>query len=96
MKIYNWNIEKNKKLKKIRGICFEDIILSINEGKLLDIIKHPNKQKLPNQKIFIVEYSNYAFLVPFVEDNETVFLKTIIPSRKMTKLYLGGNKNEIK
>ncbi len=96
MKIYSWNIEKNKELKKSRGICFEDIILAINDGKLLDIIKHPNKQKFPNHKIFIVEYSNYAFLVPFVEDKEKVFLKTIIPSREMTKLYLGGNRNEIK
>ena len=96
MKIYSWNIEKNKELKKSRGICFEDIILAINDGKLLDIINHPNKQKFPNQKIFIVEYSNYAFLVPFVEDKEKVFLKTIIPSRKMTKLYLGENRNAIK
>jgi len=96
VKIYSWNIEKNKELKKSRGICFEDIILAIHDGKLLDIIKHPNKQKFPNQKIFIVEYINYAFLVPFVEDKEKVFLKTITPSRKMTKLYLGENRNEIK
>ncbi len=57
---------------------------------LLDTIEHPNKKKYQNQRIFIVEINDYAYLVPFVEDERIIFLKTIIPSRKMTKKYLGG------
>jgi len=60
-------------------------------GGLLDIIEHPNTKKYPNQRIFIVDIDDYAYLVPFVETEERVFLKTVIPSRKMTKRYLGGD-----
>lgn len=88
MKYYDWDKEKNKKLKNERGISFEEVLLSINENRILNIENHPNEKKYPNQKIYIVEINNYAYLVPFVEDDEKVFLKTIIPSRKATKKYV--------
>ena len=93
MKYVDWNEEKNSKLKKERGISFEIILNYLNEGKYLDKIKHPNKAKYPNQFIFIVEHENYVYLVPFVEDKEKIFLKTIIPNRVATMQYLEGNKN---
>jgi len=88
VKYFNWNLDKNELLKTYRNIAFEDIIFSISHDGLLDVIDHPNKKKHPGQKIFIVNIENYAYLVPFVERDDSVFLKTIIPSRKMTKKYL--------
>jgi uncharacterized DUF497 family protein len=90
---FKWNIEKNEKLDKERGITFEEIVQKIESGTRVIETDHPNKEKYPNQKILIVEINQYAYLVPFVKENETIFLKTIIPSRKATKKYLGG-KNE--
>ncbi len=90
MKPFNWNRDKNQQLQQQRGITFDDIINSIEKGNLLDVIKHYNPNKYPNQKIFIVRIDNYVYLVPFVENKEEIFLKTIIASRKMTKKYLGG------
>ena len=90
MKPYDWNDEKNELLQQERGIVFEDIVFHLSQGGLLDTIEHPNQQQYPGQKIFIVNVEGYAYLVPFVEDDEMIFLKTIIPSRKMTKQYLGG------
>ena len=89
MKYFDWNNEKNEELIKDRGISFEEVVFCIMNDGLLDIIEHPNKVKYPNQNIFIVDIDDYVYLVPFVEDSEIVFLKTIIPSRKMTKKYLG-------
>ena len=88
MKLYEWNDDKNERLKQGRGITFEDFVFHLSRGGLLDTIEHPNQQQYPGQKIFIVNVENYVYLVPFVEDGETIFLKTIIPSRKMTKKYL--------
>lgn len=90
MKFFDWNLKKNEKLKDEREISFEDVIFSIQHDGLLDILEHPKKDQFPNQRIFIVNVSDYAFLVPFVEDEDIIFLKTIIPSRKMTKKYLGA------
>lgn len=90
MKYFEWNEEKNEKLKTDRNISFEIIVSQIELGHLLDIIKQPNKEKYKNQNIYVVEYEKYAYLVPFVEDAEKVFMKTIIPSRKATKKYLEG------
>lgn len=89
MKYFDWSNEKNEELIKDRGISFEEVVFCIMHDGLLDIIEHPNKDKYPNQNIFIVEIDNYVYLVPFVEEDGFVFLKTIIPSRKMTKIYLG-------
>ncbi len=91
MVLFDWNDEKNESLKKDRNVTFEEIVFHITRGGLLDTIQHPNQKTYPGQLIFIVNVENYACLVPFVEDEEIIFLKTIIPSRKMTRKYLGGN-----
>ena len=88
MKYFDWDEEKNTRLRSERKIGFEDVQQAIEGGKLLDTVDHPNKIKYPNQKMFVVEINNYIYLVPFVEDEEKVFLKTIFPSRKATKKYL--------
>jgi uncharacterized DUF497 family protein len=91
MKQYDWDQEKNEWLLLERGITFEEIVYHLRHGGLLDAIEHPNQDRYPNQRIFIVNVEGYACLVPFVETEDTIFLKTIIPSRKMTKIYLGGD-----
>ena len=88
MKYFDWNTKKNEQLKEERGIGFEEIVIAINEGDILDILFHPEQKKYPNQKIFIIQINQYAYLVPFVEDGEKIFLKTIFPSRKATKNYI--------
>lgn len=88
MKYFDWDKKKNQQLKEERDISFEDVVITIEEGKILDIVEHQNKEKYPNQKIFIIDVDHYAYLVPFVEDEEKIFLKTIIPSRKATKKYI--------
>ena len=70
-------------------MSFEEMEMGIEQGNLLDIVAHPNRTKYPNQKIFVVRLLDYVYLVPFVEDQSSFFLKTIIPSRKATKQYLG-------
>ena len=92
MKYYAWDEEKNNLLKETRNISFEEIVLSLSNNKLLEIVEHPDKQKYSNQKMFIVEVRDYVYIVPFVEDEEKYFLKTIYPSREATKKYL--NKEE--
>ena len=93
MKIYSWNSEKNELLIAERNISFEDVVININLGNELDIYDHPNQNRYPNQKISIVQIEDYVYLVPYIETDEEIFLKTIIPSRKATKHYL-GDKNE--
>lgn len=88
MKYFDWNEKKNEQLKSERKVSFEEIILAISNNQLLDVLVHPNKEKYPKQKIFIVELLGYAYIVPFVEEEEAYFLKTIYPSRKATKKYL--------
>lgn len=94
MKYFDWNDGKNELIKKIRGVSFEQVELAIASGDLVDRIKHPNETKYPNQKIFLVKIEDYIYSVPYVEDNERIFLKTIIPNSKATKKYLGRVKNE--
>ena len=88
-KPFRWNTDKNKQLQAERQINFQIIVSAITGGKLLDTIQHPNQEKYPNQRIFVVDIDRYVYFVPFVEDDNEFFLKTIIPSRKMTKQYLG-------
>lgn len=93
MKTFVWNNEKNDLLKAERQVTFEEVILCIEMGFLLDVLEHPNQEKYEGQKIFVVQIDDYVYLVPFVENEREVFLKTIIPSRKATKKYLkGGSK----
>ena len=91
---YKWNIEKNEKLKVERGISFEQIAMHIERGDVLDIVDHPNQKKYPNQQLLVVEINSYAYLVPFVENKNSKFLKTITPSRKATRDYLGGKNGQ--
>jgi len=96
MRYFDWSTDKNKLLKEQRDITFEEIVFHILHGGLLDVLEHPDKKKYSGQRIFVVNVEGYVFLVPYVETEESVFLKTIIPSRKMTKKYLGGDKDETK
>ncbi len=91
MKYFDWDSEKNNRLRQERGVSFEEILIAIEEGDILDIVEHPNRRKYPNQKLFVICLNEYAYLVPFAEDEEKVFLKTIIPSRKATKNYIQKN-----
>jgi len=85
MKPINWDSEKNIRLKSERGVSFEEVLAAISHGALLDIVEHPNKEQYTNQRMFIVRIRGYAYLVPFVETDEEIFLKTIIPSRNATR-----------
>lgn len=87
MKRFWWSALKNEKLKKERNVSFEEMVLAMAEGGLLDVLEHPDKRKYRNQKLFVIAYSGYVYIVPFVETENEIFLKTIIPSRKMTKQY---------
>lgn len=89
MKSINWNTEKSVALKTLRGICFEDVVFFIERGEILDDYLHPNQKTYPGQRIMVISVANYAYLVPYVENEEGLFLKTIIPSRKATQRYLG-------
>ncbi len=92
MKYYDWNDGKNELLKKLRGVSFEQVVLAIVSGDLVDRVKHPNPEKYPNQRVFLVKIEDYIYSVPYVEDDEKIFLKTIIPNSKATKDYLGGKR----
>ena len=87
MKTYRWSEKKNEQLKQSRGISFEDVVLALEAGGLLDVLMHPNPRRYPNQKVLVVAVMEYVYLVPHVEEPDQVFLKTIIPSRKATRDY---------
>jgi len=89
MKPISWNAEKNAHLKAERGISFEDVVFHIMAGDVLDTVFDPNQERYPGQQIHVIAIEEYVYLIPFVESKEEVFLKTIIPSRKATKNYLG-------
>jgi len=84
-KTYNWNAQKNQQLVEEQGISFEKIVFEISMGNELDVVMHPNQVKYPGQMISLVEVDDYVYLVPFVETESEIFLKTIIPSRKATR-----------
>ncbi len=87
MKTYRWSEEKNEQLKQSRGVSFEDIVLALESGGLLDVLAHPNPRRYPNQKVLVVAVMEYVYLVPHVEEPDHIFLKTVIPSRKATRDY---------
>lgn len=91
MKVYSWNQEKNDLLKTERNISFEEVVFNIRLGNEVALYDHPNQQRYTGQKISVVVIEEYAYLVPFIENEDEIFLKTIIPSRKATKQYLGDN-----
>lgn len=88
MKYFDWDPEKNQWLKRERRIGFEEILIAIEVGDILDISRYPNKSKYPTQTLCLICLADYVYLVPFVEDEEKIFLKTIIPSRQATKKYI--------
>ncbi|WP_018867907.1 MULTISPECIES: BrnT family toxin [unclassified Thioalkalivibrio] len=90
MKQINWDAAKNEKLMAERGISFEDVVFALQSGSLLDDVVHPNGEKYPNQRMFVVRVDAYVWLVPYVENDKEFFLKTAIPSRKATRQYLRG------
>jgi len=91
VKTIAWNQKKNEVLKSERKVSFEDIVFHMRAGDIIDTFDHPNQKKYPGQKIHAIAVEDYVYLVPFVESDEEVFLKTIIPSRKATKLYRGSD-----
>jgi len=90
VKYFTWDTGKNEKLRAERGISFEEIVFHIEQGDVLDILEHPNQEKYEGQRVFVVKVEDYVYLVPFIETENEVVLKTIIPSRKATKRYLRG------
>ncbi len=90
---YNWSEEKNRQLRKQRLISFEEIVLCIQEGKIVTVLEHPNREKYPNQQLYLIDYRKQIYVVPFVinKEEEVIFLKTIYPSRHYTKKYLERN-----
>ena len=88
MSKFDWSDEKNMFLEQTRGICFEDVVVSIENGQVLDVIRHPNRDRYPRQNIIILNMDGYVWLVPYIKQSGVRFLKTVIPSRKATKEYL--------
>jgi len=91
VKTFVWNPDKSRLLREERGIGFEEVVFHIERGDVLDVVEHENQERYPGQRMYVVDVEGYAHLVPFVESEEGVFLKTIIPSRKATRDYLGGD-----
>ncbi|MCR4277725.1 MAG: BrnT family toxin [Candidatus Berkelbacteria bacterium] len=92
MKYLDWDEAKNAQLRLERDVSFEDVVTAIDDNRLLDTVVHPNQKRYPGQKFYIIEIERYAYLVPYVEDEQKIFLKTIIPSRKATKKYIINKK----
>lgn len=88
MKPIRWNAEKSLLLKAERGVSFEEVLSSISQGGLVAVMDHPNRAKYGHQKMFVVRIQDYAYLVPYVESEDEIFLKSIIPSRKATRDFL--------
>jgi uncharacterized DUF497 family protein len=87
MKRIRWNSEKNELLRRERGVTFEEVVHHIENDDILDRRKHPNREKYPDQTVFVIDLGSYVYLVPCVENDEEIFLKTVIPSRKAKKEY---------
>ena len=85
MKYFTWDNAKNEKLRAERGVSFEDVVFHMERGDILDIVEHPNHR---GQRVIIVQIEDYAYLVPCVDEDGYVVLKTIIPSRKATRKYI--------
>ncbi len=88
IKYVAWDVEKNERIKQVRGISFEEAVMAIFSGDVLGKILHPNQKRYPGQYIYILSIRDYAYVVPFVEDKEKIFLKTVFPSRKYTRDYI--------
>lgn len=89
---FQWNNEKNEWLRDHRGVCFEQVVILMEAEEVLDVIDHHNQAEYGDQKVAIVDINDYAYIVPYVQHSDDIFLKTIIPSRKATKKYIGERK----
>lgn len=96
MKPFRWSPEKNEALTADRGVSFESMVVAMESGGLLDILAHSNPTKYPRQRVLVVAADNYVYLVPFVEEEDYFFLKSIIPSRKATRDYLNQGESDAK
>ncbi len=94
MRYFAWNAEKNEQLKAERGISFEEVVFHIENGGVLAVIAHPNQLKYSHQRVYLVEIEEYVYVVPFIESDDEIFLKTIMPSRKLTRKYLYDKKDQ--
>ena len=92
MKVFRWDNEKNEWLKNNRGVSFEQVVILMEREDVLETIEHPNQKKYPGQKIAILKIEDYAYLVPYVQESEEIFLKNVIPSRKATSKYVRAQK----
>ena len=90
MRVFRWDNAKNEWLKENRGICFEEVVIMMDRDDVLTTTEHPNQRKYPGQKVAVVRIRDYAYLVPYVQESDEIFLKTIIPSRKATDKYMRG------
>ena len=88
MSEFDWSDEKNEMLERTRQVCFEDVVVCIQNGDVLNVIRHPNRKRYPNQNMIVLNVGGYVWLVPYVKAKGVRFLKTIIPSRKATREYL--------
>jgi uncharacterized DUF497 family protein len=88
LKYFTWDNAKNEKLRADRGVSFEDVVFHIERGDILDIVEHPNQERYRGQRVIVVEIEDYAYLMPCVEEEDYIVLKTIIPSRKATRKYI--------
>jgi uncharacterized DUF497 family protein len=95
MKPFRWAPDKNDLLKRERGVSFEEVTVAVETGAVLEIVPHPNPTKYPRQKIMVVEVAGYAYLVPFVEEEDHFFLETIIPSRKATRGFIAKESDDV-
>lgn len=85
---FEYDPEKDQKLRQERNISFDEIIMLIHEGKLIDILDHPNQSQYAKQKIYVLDVDGYVWLIPYVQNDNRIFLKTAFPSRKHTKQYI--------
>jgi len=88
VKVFRWDNEKNELLTKDRGVCFEQAVILMEREEILETVEHPNQNRYPGQKIATIVIDDYAYLVPYVQESDEIFLKTIIPSRKATNKYV--------
>lgn len=95
MKPFQWAPEKNELLKGERGVSFEEVTVAVEAGGLLQVVAHPNQARYPRQKVMVVAVAGYAYLVPFVEEADHCFLKTIIPSRKATRDFIAKESDDV-
>ena len=92
VKPFRWSAAKNELLRAERGLGFETVVAAIESGGLIDVLAHTNPERYPRQRIAIVDVGGYVVLVPYVESDDHLFLKTVIPSSKATRDYIGGRR----